>query len=314
MSARLPYRDGVMARPRLSPLSGALLALLGCASSGVGGDAGVSADGATDAALDADLGSDGGSDGGVDASFDAPALSAEVCDGVDNDGNGIADDVDVGGDGICDCLLIATLGVPGVHGDGDVFSAWLDGKSDVGAVSLGDQELTSELLAPYQVIVAEDMRGREYSDAEVAALQGWIEGGGGLMTLIGYGSSSERTNINQLLAPTGISYDETPILSGSPTVPITTWHDHAVSAGVTQVGVDNGYEVIGAGEVVAEEGGFVVLRAGTLGEGKVLVWGDEWITYDSEWTEHPEYQLERFWLNVLKWLTPETECQVPILI
>jgi hypothetical protein len=46
------------------------------------------------------------------------------------------------------------------------------------------------------------------------------------------------------------------------------------------------------------------------------MWGDEWITYDSEWDEgqHPEYDVERFWLNVLKWLTPKDECQVPIVV
>lgn len=238
----------------------------------------------------------------------------EICDGIDNDGNGIIDEVDVGGDGVCDCLLIATLGIPGAHGDGDVFATWLNERSDTGATSLTDQVLTAELLEPFQVIVVQDLRGREYAESEVAALRGWIEAGGGLMTLIGYGDRTERTNVNTLLEPSGLRYGETPILAGSPTVPITTWHTHPVSEEVMEVGVDNGYEVEGSGEVIAEEGEFVVLRGATLGEGKVLVWGDEWITYDSEWTGHPEYQLERFWLNAIKWLTPATECQVPILI
>ena len=156
--------------------------------------------------------------------------------------------------------------------------------------------------------------GREYSEDEVAALQGWIEAGGGFMTLIGYAGSEERANVNQLLVPTGIQYDSAPILAGSPTIPVTEWEPHPVSDMVTQVGVDNGYEVIGEGDVLARESGFVLLRAKDMGSGKVLVWGDEWITYDSEWTEHPEYQLERFWLNAIKWLTPATECQVPIII
>ena len=43
-----------------------------------------------------------------------------------------------------------------------------------------------------------------------------------------------------------------------------------------------------------------------------MVWGDEWLTYDSEWTQHPEYQLELFWLNAIKWLTPAKDCQVAI--
>ena len=45
----------------------------------------------------------------------------------------------------------------------------------------------------------------------------------------------------------------------------------------------------------------------------VLVWGDEWISFDSEWVGHPDYQVERFWLNALKWLSPAGECQVPIV-
>lgn len=269
---------------------------------------------------DADVGGEGGlnrADGNMQAGDGSTggdgSASTEVCDGIDNDGDGQIDDIDVGGDGICDCLLIATLGKPGEWGDGDVFAAWLDDRSDNGATSLGDSTLTTELLAPYQVIVAEDIRGRAYSDAEVTALRQWVESGGGLMTLIGYGSASERTNINKLLAPSGIQYDSTPILAGSPTVPITEWQTHPVSENVTQVGVDNGYEVVGEGDVIARQAGFDVLRGRTLGAGKVLVWGDEWITYDSEWTEHPEYQLERFWLNAIKWLTPMNECQVPIL-
>jgi hypothetical protein len=42
------------------------------------------------------------------------------------------------------------------------------------------------------------------------------------------------------------------------------------------------------------------------------MWGDEWITYDSEWKDHPDYQVELFWLNVIKWLTPKAECQVAV--
>ena len=238
----------------------------------------------------------------------------EVCDGVDNDLNGVIDDVDVGGDGVCDCLIIATLGRPGEWGDGDVFAAWLDERSDIGATELGDQVLTPALLEPFQVIVAQDLRGREYAASEVDALRGWIESGGGLMTLIGYGDSDERTQINRLLEPTGIAYDGVGILAGSPTIPVTEWTTHPVTDRIEQVGVNNGYEVIGEGDVIAREAGLAVLRAKEMGAGKVLVWGDEWITYDSEWTEHPEYQLERFWLNAIKWLTPSTECQVPILI
>lgn len=298
-------------------LSALCLPLAGCDCSGnlVGDRDGDGGD--VDPSDDGGGGDRDGSSGGRDARVpgrDAAGFGPEVCDSVDNDGNGIIDDVDAGGDGICDCLRIATLGEPGPWGVGDVFSTWLDDRSDMGAVSLGDELLTPELLAGYQVIVVQDVRARAYSITERAALDEWVRGGGGLMTLIGYGDSSERANVNDLLASTGIQYDEDPVLAGSPTIPVTTWNPHPVSEAVTRVGVDNGYAVIGEGEVVAEEAGTVMLRARSLGEGRVLVWGDEWITYDSEWAATTGYQVERFWLNAIKWLTPVAECQVPIII
>jgi hypothetical protein len=247
--------------------------------------------------------------------WDAATPQPEICDGLDNDRNGVVDDLDAAGDGICDCLRIATLGVAGTWGEGDVFAEWLDTRSESGATDLGDSILTDELLAPYQVLVAQDLRGRDYSDEEVDALRRWIEAGGGLMTLIGYGpDTSERTNVNRLLAPSGVQYGAEHILPGARTVPVATWHEHPVTEAVTQIGVNSGYPVTGAGDVVAEEHGSVLLRATTLGAGHVLVWGDEWITYDSEWTDHPEYQVARLWLNAIKWSSPVTECQVPILI
>lgn len=263
-------------------------------------------------------GSGGSGDGGprIDTGPrpDAPSFP-EVCDRIDNDGNGIVDDVDVGMDGVCDCLRVATLGVAGTAGVEGVFSAWLDARSTLGATELGDVELTPAILAEYQVILSQDISGgHARTTAEVAALEAWIRAGGGFMTLIGYADTSERTNVNLLLAPSGLAYGPEPILfGGGVTLPVNTWHAHPVSETVTRLGIDNGYPVTGGGTVIAEEGGYVVLRGTELGSGHVLVWGDEWISFDSEWVGHPDYQVERFWLNALKWLTPPTECQVPIL-
>ncbi|MDI1446390.1 hypothetical protein [Polyangium sp. 6x1] len=240
----------------------------------------------------------------------------EVCDGIDNDNDGTIDNVDVGNDGICDCLRIATLGLPGQWGNGDVFASWLDARSDNGAVSLNDQVLTKDLLDKYQVIVAQNLSelGRTYSAAEVAALNDWVKAGGGFMTLIGYADPTERTNVNTLLGSFGMSYGAQQILpqSGGATIPVTNWVSHPVTNGVTRIGVDNGYPVEGMGQTIATEQGYDLLKAQDVGSGHVLLWGDEWITYDSEWTEHPEYQLELFWLNAIKWLTPAKNCQVNI--
>jgi hypothetical protein len=303
-------------------VAAALALAAACGSSG--GDDGDGAGGAgSGEPSGAGAGSGSGGDGigggfttGSGASSNGSGGSAEVCDGKDNDNNGVADDIDAGGDGICDCLRIATLGQPGEWGVGDVFATWLDERSDNGAVSLGDQVLTAALLEEYQVIVAENVStlARTYAPEEVAALDAWVQGGGGFMTLIGYGDPSERTNANTLLAPFGITYLEQQILqkTGGSTVPVTGWQPHPVSMGVTRIGVDNGYPVSGGGTLVASEQGFDMLRAVEVGAGHVLAWGDEWITYDSEWTDHPDYQVELFWLNAIKWLTPAKECQVPV--
>lgn len=282
----------------------------GGGTSGTGGGSGGTGGGA---------GSTGGGNGGP---------MTEVCDGLDNDFNGIIDDVDTAGDGVCDCLKIATLGYAGQWGSGSVFTMWLNGKSQQGVAALESQTLTDALLRQYDVIVVQDVRsgamsgvgnglGRSYSQAEVDALKGWVAAGGGVMTLIGYSDSSEVVNVNALLTPYGLSYGTQPVLgaiNGS-TRPITNWATHPLAEHVTRVGTDNGYAVNGGGTVVAwdtRDGHVDVARATDYQSGRVFVWGDEWITYDSEWSAHADYQVERFWLNALKWLSPIDRCQVDI--
>jgi hypothetical protein len=239
-----------------------------------------------------------------------------LCDGIDNDANGIVDDLDVGKDGICDCIRIATLGKAGKWGQGEVFGNWLNSRAATGAMSLGAQVLTRALLDPYDVIVAQDLseNQRSYSADEVAVLKDWVTAGGGLITLIGYGTPTEIANVNALLAPLDAAYSAAPVLpkSGGSTVPVSTWVTHPVSDGISKVGVDNGYAVQGGGVTLATQDGHVMLKGKEIGTGHVLVWGDEWLTYNSEWVSHPDYQVERFWLNMIKWSTPAKECQVPI--
>ena len=133
------------------------------------------------------------------------------------------------------------------------------------------------------------------------------------MTLIGFAEPDEITNVNTLLSSFGLSYGAEQILprEGGQTVPVTEWLEHPVTLGISLIGVDNGYPVQGGGAIALEQG-FEVLAPFETELGHVLVWGDEWITYNSEWTEHPEYQVELFWVNAIKWLTAATDCQVPI--
>lgn len=250
----------------------------------------------------------------------------EVCDGIDNDSNGIIDDVDAGHDGVCDCLNIATIGHIGPWSNGgNIFASWLNARSPIGAVALADDEITAENLKKFQIVVvlhvatqAVENNGvtapahHTFSDAEASAFEGWVRGGGGVMTTIGYtgDESHEVVNVNLLLAKLGMGYSTTNLdLTGN----VQDWIAHPVTDGISNIYTDNGVEPDGPmGMTLAHGGDKVALQVAQVGDGRAAVWGDEWITYDSEWSDVKGQQVEHFWLNLLKWLSPPTQCQVPI--
>ena len=301
---------------------------------GTGATGGTSATGGTGASQGS--GATGGTivigTGGAAASSGASGSAGsgngmpEVCDGVDNDGNGIADDVDAGGDGVCDCLSIGTIGHIGPWSNGgNIFASWLDARTPQGAVALEDKVLTPELLAPLQVIVVLHVDTTEvvngdvrtpahhaFSDEEVAAFKAWLEAGGGVMTTIGYtgNETAEVANVNRLLGAVGVGYSPT---ATDLTNYVTRFEQHPVTDGVRRIRTDNGVEPSGSGTAIAfDPDDRVALRVSEPGDGHVIVWGDEWITYDSEWADVQDQQVELFWLNILKWLSPPKTCQVPI--
>jgi hypothetical protein len=250
----------------------------------------------------------------------------ELCDGVDNDANGVIDDVDVGGDGVCDCLNIGTIGSIGPWSDGgNIFASWLNARTPLGAVALANQVLTPELLAPLQVIVvlhvAEEGASNgdrmapphhPFAETEVTAFGDWVRRGGGVMTTIGYNGNeaTEVVNVNRLLGNVGMGYSTTNL---GLTNYVTEWMPHPVTDGVRNIFTDNGVEPEGSGTTVAMgQGNRVALQVMQAETGRVVVWGDEWITYDSEWVDVEDQQIELFWLNILKWLSPPKTCQVPI--
>jgi hypothetical protein len=328
LTPSLLRKRGSLTKARRYALWVALLGACGEDTPSAGADrAGESVEHGRDAATVADSGAPGprAGDGGrtegrrPDASAVSTGADTELCDGIDNDHNGIVDDRDVSADGVCDCLAIATLGGPANVGAGDVFSGWLDARSDLGAQPLA--AVTAEELAKYQVLVMQNMSSRELSAAEVEVITDWVKTGGGLLTLTGYTVPPlDPNHVNVALAPFGMQYgtqgilfDLTQLLSG--TAPVTNWtQPHPVTEGIMRVGVANGFEIQGDGEVLASERGLNVLMGKQVGEGHVLAWGDEWITINGEWKAHADYQVERLWQNMIKWVTAKTVCQVPIIL
>jgi len=265
--------------------------------------------------------------GGTGAVASRPAgSSTEVCDGVDNDENGIVDDVDAEMDGVCDCLNIATIGAIGPWSNGgNVFKQWLDLRSPRSAVELGNQIITDELLEPYQVIVllyvaTFQVTGmvrsvaphHTFSPDEVAAFERWVSRGGGVLTTTGYSGDEQHEveNVNRLLAPFSLGYvTVNQELHGY----IEAWTPHPVTDGVMRIFTDNGVPPMSSVglSLARDSSGHLALQVAEVGLGHVVVWGDDWITYDSQWQDVRDQQVERLWLNIFKWLSPGKVCQVP---
>jgi hypothetical protein len=274
-----------------------------------------------------------------------------------------------GGDG-CTCapLNVAVLGKPGKWGaiaNGDPDTAlqdWLN-SSSAGTARVDNftsrVTLTPDFLATYNVIILASLSDDSnigpwwtYSADEIAAFQAWIENGGGVIALTGYSSNDEMAPDNQLIGFSGITYNNDAVwgtctdwaicnCTGSLTLSDWIRTDPVIanlSTGVTLVGYQNGHSINAPadGHVAATMAGTNALVGKLVGNGRVLAYGDEWITYTSQWTgagdpsatnpgcqgELPQdkYQIAQFWYNMIHWSQPAASCftivdtTTPILI
>jgi len=231
-----------------------------------------------------------------------------VCDDIDDDCNGIVDDIDEGGDGICDCLAIAIVGVPGSLAASE-FQQWL---IDRGTTTdrIDPPLVDAAVLDPYDVIVLDQLT-RSYDPAEAAAFDTWVTEGGGLMSMTGHTASpvSAQQWPNSILGPMGLEYQGV-LLSG----PVTDFLPHPTTVGLTSVTFLGGFAVVetipGLSEVVAQlPGPVAAAQVQQRGNGRLFIWGDEWIEYDSEWTMLPE--ITQLWTNIFAWLAPADICAPP---
>lgn len=247
---------------------------------------------------------DGVDDGSGEGSSGVPRLGTEtLCDGIDENGNGIIDDVDVGRDGLCDCIRLGFFGEVSSDAGGETaaFQAWLEERSGQIPVQnlRATETLTAEWLADLHVVIVGGMQeraalGAPFTQAELDALDTWlIERGGGVFTLAGYTESSgDAEPTNALLARLGIQYQTSGIAAagvigeGAPPIWLTgiASPDHPSVEGVEQFGFYFGYPVAGDGLVVMRDRGYDLAMAKEYGAGRVFVFGDEWITQDVTWS------------------------------
>lgn len=243
--------------------------------------------------------------GGTNANGRPRNLGSETeCNGMDDNGNGIIDDVDIGRDGLCDCLNIGFFGNVASDAGSETaqFESWLLARSSVPVQQLAATDtLTAQWLAGVQVLVVGGLQGRTsqssgpaFSEAERAAFDEWLRNGGGVFVLSGYTEDSRDAQPTvELIANTGISYDLQSVpaegVIGQGEAP-PVWldgivtPDHPSVEGVEAIGVYYGYPVTGDGTSILEAQGYTLAMAKEIDAGRAFVFADEWITQDVTWS------------------------------
>jgi hypothetical protein len=259
-------------------------------------------------------------------------------------------------DGESVCINIGSYGKPGKYGfqgmdTTTAFDEWLNSKSSANASSvLTHQKLTPEFLAQFDVLILQDLEDGtmgsgpfwQFGADEVDALAKWVENGGGLIALTGYSGAfaQEIVPTNALLKFANISYtpDDRLFTCGPPvtdcycvggSVPLASWTPNdPIAANISAVGVFHGHPINAPdATTVAAVGNEKYAVSKVVGKGKVFAFGDEWVTYTSQWGAplpqnvdpnnscHDKgadkvYQVPQFWYNAIKWVAPPNMCFV----
>jgi hypothetical protein len=173
---------------------------------------------------------------------------------------------------------------------------------------------------------------RTLQQSEINAVLDWVNNGGGLMTTTAIANTPpEPVNVNSFLKPYGFGYStQWQNLSVLPLVQMlslsagelvnTSPIGNEVLAGVSQLRVTFATALTGwngSAETAlpanssnfllfAKKSGYplgvaTIVSPHTSSSGRIIAWGDEWITYDDVWSD-PSEQAGVFWEDALKWL------------
>jgi hypothetical protein len=282
--------------------------------------------------------------------------------------------------------LIGTLDSAANANDTTAFTGWLNSSSQGTATVTTyttQPTLDDTFLSGYDILLIANVDGWTFSAADKQAVANWVTStGGGIMTLTGFTSvATEPADTSQLISFAGMGYTSvetaTPegqninedagvtafpkycIAWGSSsdaiiTTPIAltpeTGSLAALTFDVSYIGAFMGWGVdtppgstVVATDPVSNE---PMLVADVVGSGKILSWGDEWITLENQWvsTGTPPntqldqynqcyhmvndaglsdpnnyyysvqnyYQTKQFWYDAITWVAPPSQCTFTI--
>jgi hypothetical protein len=202
------------------------------------------------------------------------------------------------------------MGAPGANPSSN-FQAWLTMQGAI-ATRFHDMAsaptLTHEQLAVFDLVIV-DWLQRDYTAAESTVLADWVRAGGGLFVMSGHSGSSEVQD-NTLLVSLGPSYDVAlGLLNGPATLLPGVITDDGAGGTLPPITFAGGFAVIVPASLTSDLvpfatiGSNVVGVVGPFGMGRLAIFGDEWIEFDSQWSTMPA--IIQLWSDGVRWLAPD---------
>jgi hypothetical protein len=177
--------------------------------------------------------------------------------------------------------------------------------------------LTEASLSGVDVVIL-DWLSRDYSSKEIEEFRRWFQKGHGFLTMSGYSDDYPASRPNAFLDLVGFSLSSSVTVGIAPDQEVKTFAAHPLGEGLRSVSFLGGCDVstVKAAPAPAKQGTFATLAGKTVGtwyesgdatNSRAVVWGDEWISFDSEWSKFPD--VPRLWSNMMRYLAPQ--CKVP---
>lgn len=217
-----------------------------------------------------------------------------------------------------DSLLDLQIGFLGSTDTGTALKNFFLAQTGKTTVTINPAALGASELAPFDLLIVANL-SRSYSPDEADALAAWVGGGKGVFFLPGFTGSNTHHNslltrfkmqLNGFIGGSGSNHD------------LLTFTNHPVAKDVAGLLFFGGASVgdVDGGDAAtyptyATLGADIVGRVGLYGAGRIIVFGDEWISYDQELNytidagplpadggANASTPTKQYWHNVVAWI------------